>query len=63
MVHTFALELLRLFSRAEEHHESPNFGHRYRAMPHYQRPVFPKRLFGASSVAPGPPPSFYVLLS
>ena len=29
MVHTFAFELLRLFSRPEKHHEVPNFCHHY----------------------------------
>jgi len=29
MVHTFALELLWLFSGAEERHEFPSFGHRH----------------------------------
>jgi hypothetical protein len=56
MVHTFAIELLWLFSRAKERHEFPTFPHRYCADQPHQRPVFPKRLFGASSIAQVPFP-------
>ena len=50
MLSTFALELLRLFSRPEKHHQFPNVYYRY--YPDDLTPApFPTRLFGACSVA------------
>ena len=63
MVHVFTLELLWLFSRAEESNEFPTFAYRYLGGTPLPAPGVPKEAIWCVIYRAGPIPSCYVLLN